>query len=386
MNKNDLKKIAYELNIELNGNIKAFTFVICSKYLKAQKIFNRDLWLRNFLKFNDEIDYKVWDMVDSYEDFDEPECISWLYQYFISDEKARVFKNLQKNIKAEKEDIPFATQLFTPSWIVKYLVQNSLGRFLKNKSDFEYYIQVKNNDIVENKKLDEIKFIDPCQGTGNILSYSFDIFLKAYIDEKISKEEAIFNILTKNLYGIDIDENVCNISKIILIFKALKIDKNIFDKDYLKDMNIICIKNSNELDKDKFGKIAEIFENADEYGSLIKPEKIDFKINYNVEKDEVIKEFLKQYEILNQKYDVVCTNPPYMGKKSINKNLSDFLKKNYPKTKSELYSAFIERCLEFTKTNGYLAMITIHSWMFISSFKNLRKELLESRNFNKYAS
>lgn len=368
MNKNDLKKIAYELNIELKGDIKAFIYIACKKFLENKNIFDKDLWLRDFLKFYDEVKE-----VKITQNIDEPEEICWLYQYFISDEKARVFKNLQNNIKAEKEDIPYATQLFTPDWIVKYLVQNSLGRFIDNKENFEYYVKVKNKDIVENKKLEEIKILDSCIGTGNILIYCFDIIFEAYINKGYSKDKAILNIFTKNLYGTDIDENVVQISKMVLIFKALEFDKNIFDKDYLKDMNIISIKNSKNLNKNKYGEIVDYFENADEVGSLIKTRKIKLP-----KKDGKIDEFIKQYEILNEKYDVVVTNPPYMGKKNINKALSEFLKKEYPKTKSELYSSFIEKCLDFTKESGYLAMITIHSWMFISSFKDLRKKVLRN--------
>ena len=376
MIRNDLKKIAYKLNVELKGDIKKFIYIVCKKFLECQNIFDKEVWLRDFLRFYSEVkDIKIDEKIDN------PEDICWLYQYYISNEKTRVFKNLQNNIKAEKEDIPFATQLFTPEWIVKYLVQNTLGRFIDNKEKFEYYVKTKDKDITENKSLEEIKVLDPCLGSGNILSYCFDILLEAYINKGFSETEAIFNIFTKNLYGIDIDENVVQISKIVLIFKALKFDKKIFEKNYLNDMNIICIKNSNNLDKSKYGEIVDFFENTDEIGSLIKSKKIKLP-----EKDGKIDDFLKQYIILNQKYDVVCTNPPYMGKKNINKFLSEFLKKEYPKTKSELYSAFIERNLEFTKENGYLSMITIHSWMFISSFKDLRRKVLESRNYNKYAS
>ena len=381
MNKNDLKKIAFELNINLNGDINAFIFTVCSKYLISQNITNKEKWLRSFLNFDGKIKKDVFKIFDNYKVFKNPEDICWLYQYFISNQKDRVFKNLQNNIKAEKEDIPFATQLFTPAWIVKYLVQNSLGRFIDNKNNFDYYIPVKNDDITENKALEEIKIIDPCLGTGNILIYCFDILIDAYQNKGFSKDEAIYNIFTKNLYGADIDENVVKISKIVLIFKALKFDKNIFEKNYLKDINIICIKSSKYLNKAEYGEIVNYFENADEIGSLIKPKKLNLP-----NKNEEINELLKQYKILNQKYDVVCTNPPYMGKKNINKFLSEFLKEEYPNTKSELYASFIERCLDFTEQNGYLAMITIHSWMFISSFKNLRKKVLEGRKSYKYAS
>ena len=377
MNKTILKKIAYELDIELKCNIKAFVYIICLKYLEKQGIFDKELWLKKYFNFEEKIEDKAWKILDNYciDEFYNIEDITWLYQYFISNEKTRVFNNLKKNIKVEKEDIPYATQLFTPDWIVKYLVQNSLGRFTNLTEKLDYFVKVNGKEISENKRLEDIKFIDPCCGTGNILMYSFDLFFDAYLSVGIDKDEAIYNILTKNLYGIDIDEIACKICKIVLILKALKIDKNIFEKNYLNNMNIICIENSNNFSKEKYGQIVDFFKNADEFGSLIKTTKISLP-----EPDGQIDKILKQYKILNQKYDVVCTNPPYMGKKNINNKLSTFLKKEYPKTKSEMYSAFIERCLDFTDKKGYLAMITIHSWMFISSFKDLRDEILKSGN------
>ena len=150
MIKNDLKKIANKLNIELKGDIKKFIYIVCKKFLECQNIFDKEVWLRNFLRFYSEVkDIKIDEKIDN------PEDICWLYQYFISNEKTRVFKNLQNNIKVEKEDIPFATQLFTPEWIVKYLVQNTLGRFIDNKEKFEYYVKTKDKDITENKSLEE---------------------------------------------------------------------------------------------------------------------------------------------------------------------------------------------------------------------------------------
>lgn len=282
--------------------------------------------------------------------------------------------------------------LFTPDWIVKYLVENSLGEVLKNK------------------KTEEIKFIDPCQGTGLILIYAFDLLYKKYMELGFDNTEAIYNILTKNLYGIDIDENACLITKLVLILKASNFVSNIFSEHFLDNMNIIVIQNSNNLSEKIYGEIVKIFKDADNFGSLIKlPDSNKFAKMYaddklsqlqdrynnrnnkeskdnkndennkiNKEQENQLKNLIKQYKILSSKYDVVCTNPPYMGKKNINNKLSEFLKEKYPDTKSEMYAAFIERCLEFTEDNGYLAMITIHSWMFISSFKKLREKILNS--------
>ena len=320
MNKSILRKIAYELKMKLHKNTKAFIFVVCQKYLQVHKKSNRDKWIKKYLQFDGDVSKDVLKFLNDYDDeFENLEAIGWLYQYFISDEKERVFNNLMNSMKVEKEDIPFATQLFTPNWIVKYLVENSLG------------------EVIKNKKLEEITFIDPCQGTGNILLYAFEVLFQEYMRQGYDTKEAVLNILTKNLYGIDIDETVCTITRLLLILNASKYFEDVFDFVNVKEMNIVCLN--------------------DEYGSLRK----------NI---CGLKEF-----------DVVCTNPPYMGKKNINSKLSEFLKKEYPDTKSELYAAFIERCLEFTKDKGYLAMITIHSWMFISSFAKLRKKLLDNGTF-----
>lgn len=321
MNKSILKKIAYELKEKLDGNAKAFIFVVCQKYLQVHRIIDRDQWLKNYLQFDGNVSENGLKFLNEYdEEFENLEAIGWLYQYFISDEKERVFNNLMNSIKVEKEDIPYATQLFTPNWIVKYLVENSLG------------------EVIKSKKLEEVTFVDPCQGTGNILIYAFEVLFKEYIRQGYDTKEAVLNILTKNLYGIDIDETVRTITRLLLILNASKYYENVFDLINAKEMNIVCLN--------------------DEYGSL-----------------------RKNIRGLKNEYDVVCTNPPYMGKKNINSKLSEFLKKEYPDTKSELYAAFMDRCLDFTKDKGYLAMITIHSWMFISSFSKLRKKLLDNGTF-----
>lgn len=313
MDKSVLRKVAYRLNKELNGDVRGFIFVVCLKYLRVHGFEDKVEWLEKICdvqgsSFEEVLD----DGIDA--EFESVNAIGWLYQYFIAGEKERVFADLMKGIKVRDEDVPFATQLFTPDWIVRFLVENSLGR------------------IVEEKELEEISFIDPCQGTGNILLYAFDFLYERYREAGFCREDAVYHILTKNLFGVDIDEEVCLITKLVLLLKA-----EIFDSSILEKMHIVCIPN--------------------EFGSLIRN---------------------SEEEILQRQYDVVCTNPPYMGKKNINQNLSEFLKREYPDTKSELYAAFMERCLEFTKPSGYLAMITIHSWMFISSFTKLRKKILDS--------
>lgn len=332
--------------------------------------------------------------------FSQVEIIGWLYQYYITEKKENVFNNLKKNIKVKKNDIPAATQLFTPDWIVKYMVENSLGRYTHISSDLDFYIKDFNISINESKNIEQVKFIDPCCGSGHILVYAFEIIVKEYIKLGYSKEQAVENTITKNLYGIDIDLRAVQLSILSICLKAAQIDKKIFSKECIKNINIINIKNSNNLSRDiiicnvkneenreTMDYLLADFKNADEYGSLLKVEKRD----YNKLEEELkttnflnlpeVQELTKQAQILSQKYNVVCTNPPYMGRKSINEKLSNYLQINYSKTKSEMYSAFIERCNEMTEYNGYQAMITIHTWMFITSFENVRKMLLEKGTF-----
>ena len=332
--------------------------------------------------------------------YNQVEIIGWLYQYYITDKKEIVFNNLKKNIKVRKNDIPAATQLFTPDWIVKYMVENSLGRYTHLTNELSFYIKDFNININEMENIEQIKFIDPCCGSGHILVYAFEIFVREYIKLGYSKEQAVENTIKKNIYGIDIDLRAVQLSILSICLKAIEIDKKIFSKECIKNINIINIKNSNNLNndiinfnikdtenKETINYLLENFKNADEYGSLLKVKKRDYsKLEKELETTNFlyltdVQELTKQAKILSQKYDVVCTNPPYMGRKSINEKLSNYLQKNYSKTKSEMYSAFIERCNEMTKNNGYQAMITIHTWMFITSFENVRDMLLKSGTF-----
>lgn len=327
------------------------------------------------------------------EDFKEVEIIGWLYQYYISEKKDEIFDSLKNNKKIEKNDIPAATQLFTPDWIVKYLVENTLGKYLKNKEELNYYVS--SDEKIEENDIEKITFIDPCCGSGHILVYAFEIFYKIYMEKGFTKEVAVEKILANNLYGIDIDYRAVQLTILTLCLRAREYDKNIFNKDIIKKMNIITIYDSNNISSELIGYnipekykeandyIVTTFKNASQYGSLIKcSDNYDYD---NFYKDINIDNFIgldyynmliKQAKILSNKYSVVCTNPPYMGRKNMNECLSDFLSTYYPNNKSEMYTAFIERCNEFTQKNGYQAMITIHTWMFIASYESTRKYIL----------
>lgn len=366
----------------------------------------------------------------SKDDFDinksgQIEIIGWLYQYYISEKKDKVFEDLAKNVKISKENIPAATQLFTPDWIVKYLIENSLGRlWLENKlqsrlkEEMKYYLADNgDNDknlntnrlsLTANFDLREIKILDPSCGSGHILVYAFDLLYKMYIELGYVVSEIPKLILQNNIFGLDIDSRAIQLTAFALIMKARSYNKNFFAKCGEFDINVSTIKSSEFFPMDAFVskkdnqiyeeilELISVFRDGEEYGSIIKlPEiKIDLIENYvraveiSDKRDmfesrlaEYIKPLIKQYRILTNKYDVVCTNPPYMGASGMNAKLSDYCKDNYPDSKSDLFSVFIEKCGEFAKNNGYISMITMHSWMFLSSFERLRKKLIVTKEF-----
>jgi len=368
---------------------------------------------------------KLIDMVPKSEWINNVEIIGWLYQYFNSEKKAEVFDDLKKNIKISKENIPAATQLFTPDWIVRYMVQNSIGRtfsemFPENKlqETWDFYIETADQpdcvkaDLKELQtkngklKLDDISCMDPCCGSGNILIYVFDLFFQMYVSNGYSNIEAVSLIVEKNLYGLDIDKRAAELAYFSIMMKGCQYDKDFLSRNI--QPNIYSVEESNTIEKafiDLFGvndqflrseflELLTEMTDAKEYGSFVRTKKRDWKA-LRIELNRILHEtkelqddridnsiisftnVLNAAELLSKQYDTVITNPPYMGKKSLNRKLSEYLDLNYSKGKSELYSAFILRCSELTKENGFTSMITIHSWMFISSFQQLREKILD---------
>ncbi len=276
------------------------------------------------------LDYLKDDVPD--EDYNSLEVLGWLFQYFNISLKDKAFDLPRNNQKITSDKLSVATQVFTPKWIVKYMINNSLG-ILINSQEKEYLI---NEDIEENKvALEEIKIIDPCMGTGNILIYAFELLMKNYLNQGYNETKAFETIVSRNIYGIEIDKRAYEVTMFSFLMLGKKYKANI------KTFSNICL-----------------IEN--QFGSLLRQTN-NKKIN----------------EILAGKYDVVCTNPPYMGRKNLNKELKTFVEENYPLGKSELYATFILRCLELVKPLGFVGMITIHSWMFISSFKELREKIID---------
>ncbi|WP_320950989.1 MULTISPECIES: BREX-1 system adenine-specific DNA-methyltransferase PglX [Fusobacterium] len=355
------------------------------------------------------------------------ELIGWLYQYYNSEKKDEVFEGLKKNKKITKENIPAATQLFTPDWIVKYMVENSLGKLALEstginenlKNNWKYYIDSEAEENLEKIKIEDIKILDPAMGSGHILVYAFDLLFEMYENLGWSTKESVLSILKNNLYGLEIDERAGQLASFALMMKAREKFSRLFsvlkrEEDF--KLNTLIIEESNSLSEriknrieannlNNLNKIIQDFEDAKEYGSILKLESIDKEIlekEFNILKEsfnnneqetlifneneiiidineelELIESLIKQHIILTNQYETVVTNPPYMGGKGFSPKLKTYVEKNYKDSKSDLFAVFIERCNEFTKKNCYTSMITMQSWMFLSSFETLRKNIIE---------
>ena len=362
---------------------------------------------------------------------DAVQIIGWLYQYYNSEPKDKVFADLKKNIKIAKENIPAATQLFTPDWIVRYMVENSLGRLWLEghpdaalKDGWKYYLDEAEQEAEVEKQLkeirkeyavikpDAIKCIDPCMGSGHILVYLFDVLMQIYDSCGYTKRDAVRSILENNLYGLDIDGRATQLAYFAVMMKACSYDGRFLSRNL--QPHVYDIRESNTIDINRlqyFGAsldelnrniaitqmegLISAFKNAKEYGSIISVENYDWQLlrnfinSFNTEKQvnifevgdmpalqEKLRQLIELGEALAKKYDVVVTNPPYMGSGNMNAKLSDYVKKNYPDSKSDLFAVFIERCLQMANKDAYTAMITQHAWMFLSSYEKLRGMLL----------
>jgi len=308
----------------------------------------------------------------SNEDCQDIEVIGWLYQFYIAEKKDDVFAALKKNKKITPANIPAATQLFTPHWIVRYMVENSLGKlWMLNHPDsslkekMKYYIE--NDDESETftqvQSPEELTLLDPCCGSGHILTYAFDILTAIYEEEGYSKSDIPSLILEKNLFGCDIDKRASVLANFALTMKARQYYRRFFRKHI----------SPNIVELQEYG--SDVFAGIKNYGSLLTPQEDD------AFDDGVFGQSSKEYQlqkhILSEQFHCVITNPPYMGSKGMNKELSDFVKKKYPDSKSDLFAVFMERTLEMTKPHGFMAMINQHSWMFLSSYENLRKKIIK---------
>ena len=358
--------------------------------------------------------------IDEQDWTDQVQIIGWLYQYYNTELKDDTFAQLKKNVKITKERIPAATQLFTPDWIVRYMVENSLGRlWLEGHPDAElhdgwkYYLdEAEQEPEVESQlaklreeyktiKPEEIKVIDPCMGSGHILVYAFDVLMQIYTSAGWDQREAAQSILKNNLFGLDIDDRAAQLAYFAVMMKARQYDRRLLTRGIQPNIYSICEsngipamtieyfhKNDPKLKADIESIITEM-RDAKEYGSILNITPVDFAGLYarfdeirndiNMMQMSALDELLplvKCAELLAQKYNVVVTNPPYMGSSGMNTLLADYVKAKYPDSKSDLFACFIERCGQMAKKNGYQTMITQHAWMFLSSFEKLRAKLL----------
>lgn len=350
------------------------------------------------------------------EDWYEVEIIGWIYQDYIAPKKDRVFADLKKNIKISKENIPAVTQLFTPHWIVRYLVENSLGRlWMLNRPDstladhMEYYIKPDpqaqpETDFLKINSPEDLKICDPACGSGHMLVYAFDLLYTIYEEEGYLSSEIPELILTKNLFGIEIDRRAGELAGFALTMKARAKDRHFFKKQ--AHPNICMLENisfeEGELNAyiDAVGNdlftSAQIdtllqFAEADNFGSLIRPAAKDVSSLLHLLKPKNLSgnlsqlsthqnvlKALKQADYLSPKYHVVIANPPYMGGKGMNNELKAFAQENYPDSKSDFFAMFIERNRDLALQKGMVSMITMQSWMFLSSFEKLRESILNN--------
>ena len=426
---NDLSRILPRLFEDLDGSNSFSELLIVLSFNDPNGVVYRLV---------NEVDERWFDIHATDEDgkpLGQVQIMGWMYQYYNADLKDQVFKDLKKNIKISKQNIPAATQLFTPDWIVRYMVENSLGRLWAeghpdfDKSDWKYYLdEAPQEPQVEQQLKDiraqyakmepeQLKVIDPCMGSGHILCYLFDVLMQIYLDNGYSKREAVRSILENNLFGLDIDKRAAQFAYFSVMMKAREYDSGFFGRKNIPQPRVYDIQESNwmggaykhemgnflnsQAHRDTLNYLLDTFIDAKEYGSILQIKPLDYEglkeaweltasqtahdINmclwYDAVKDSV-EQLIEQAILLSQKYDAVVTNPPYMGASGMGAKLADFVKKNYPDSKSDLFAVFIEVCSRMAGENCYQAMITQHAWMFLSSYEKLREKMMLTETVN----
>ena len=363
---------------------------------------------------------------------DAVQIIGWLYQYYNTELKDDTFAQLKKNVKITKERIPAATQLFTPDWIVRYMVENSLGRLwleghpnAELRGGWKYYLdEAEQEPDVETQlaklreeyktiKPEEIKVIDPCMGSGHILVYAFDVLMQIYTSAGWDQREAAQSILKNNLYGLDIDDRAAQLAYFAVMMKARQYDRRLLTRGIqphiyafaesntittapLHDMGITLSQDEYDTAVKQVLRLLDELRDAKEYGSILTVTPCDWDLlrRFAVPRTEdeggqqllgihgeqiaapLLQRLINIGEALSQQYDVVVTNPPYMAVSNAGAKVNDYVRKNFPDSKADMFAVFIECCGQMAKKNGYQAMITQHAWMFLSSFEKLRTKLL----------
>lgn len=364
------------------------------------------------------------------EDFQDIQVIGWLYQYYNTELKNETFELLKKNVKITKERIGAATQLFTPEWIVRYMVQNSLGRLWLEghpeenlRMKWRYYMdEARQEPEVAAKlaeirqgyasmQLENIKLLDPCMGSGHILVYAFDMLMEIYRTMGYTDRDAVRSIVENNLYGLDIDDRAAQLAYFAVMMKACEYDRRFLRRGI--QPHVCAMQESYGMPEEAWEYFAgqkntaqalyRAFEHAKDFGSLIAPDVTPTDLTLlESQMEEMVRHaeyadlatqatiasalaamqpLMEQARILVNKYDVVVTNPPYMGGSGMNDKLSGFVKNNYPDSKSDMSTVFMERCLDLCTEIGYMSMINIPVWMFLSSYEKLRNNMIANNTF-----
>ena len=387
---------------------------------------NEDDVIRMLVDGINESDFDITTVDENGKQAGQVEIIGWLYQYYNTEPKNKAFA---KKGKITKEEVPAVTQLFTPDWIVRYMVENSLGRlWVEGHPDadlqgkWKYYLEeaeqesevqaeiAKIHEEYAKLKPEDIKLIDPCMGSGHILVYAFDVFMQIYENAGWSAREAAQSIVENNIYGLDIDDRAAQLSYFAVMMKARQYDRRIFTRGVRP--NVYAIQESNGINRNQlkyFGSelgemerktaifqiegLLDTLVDAKEYGSILNVDvydwdllrrfisdtDVDGQISFDTygldETANKLKELIEIGAIMAQKYEVVATNPPYASTGNLSIKINNFIKKYYPDSKTDLYAVFIEKCSKFTRVNCFQSMITQHSWMSLSSYESLRLKL-----------
>lgn len=440
----DLEKVQIYIKENKYDNAFEYLFVKQCKELKRvlPKLFKKtDDYMELLLKLSYINDGVVRMLVDSIpernfnvQDEGQVEIIGWMYQYYNTEPKSAAFG---KKGKITKEEIPAVTQLFTPDWIVRYMVENSLGRLWVEghpdtwellKDNWKYYLEEAQQEQEVQLQLAEIRkeyaqlnpedltFMDCCMGSGHILVYAFDVLMQIYESMGYSRRMAVQEILKHNLYGLDIDDRAAQLSYFAVMMKVLEYDKRFFSRDEQPQPHVHAIQESNTVKREQlkyFGEglteseketaleqmngLLDIFTDGKEYGTILMVENYNWELlnrfagnmatlgqmNFDtygiLETQKKMLNLIEIGKVMAKKYWVVSTNPPYAGTSNLSAKVNNFVKKNYPDSKADLFAVFIERCGKMIQKNGYQAMITQHAWMFINSYEKLRDKIYRKR-------
>ncbi len=325
---------------------------------------------------------------------EQPEVMGWLHQYYHTQQKDEAFLQLRSNVKIAPELIPAATQTFTPDWLIRYMSENALGSLWKAMhpslplpENCRFYLEEAAQSAETERHLEKqyaplrgrsvtsLTVLDPCMGTGHILACVFDLLMQMYLAEGYASGEAARSILRNNLHGLDIDGRAAELAALILLMKAGRYDRTILQEAHALHIGHFSgLSVSSETLSKQDALLAKELEGCESFGSLLRPRRLPLR-----KKDEDSQDIpsrMRQLSILlSTEYDAVITNPPYMGSSNMHPALSAFVKQHYPDSKSDLFAAFMERCAQLTAPHGCFAMVTQHAWMFLSSYKALRKRM-----------